>query len=995
MKAPRKNNKIASDSEEKHQKTRKAPEPPKKENKGGEDSFPIVGIGASAGGLEAFEQFFTNMPPDKGMAFVLIQHLDPSHKSILADLIRRYTSMKVSQIEDGMKVEPDSVFVIPPNHYLAILHGKLHLMDSPASGIRAPIDFFFRSLAEDQKEKSICIILSGTGTEGTLGLRAIKGEGGMVMVQSSESAKYDGMPRSAISTGLADYTLPADKMPEQLIAYVQHEFGRLPPKFSKPLLKEDLLDKVFLAVRSQTGHDFSYYKHSTIVRRVERRMAINRIGTLAEYVRHLQSYPEESKILFREILIGVTNFFRDPEALDSLQQNVIVQLLEKKRRDEPLRIWTAGCATGEEAYSLAILFQNHAVKHTKDSNVQIFATDIDDRAIKTARSGRYPGSIAADIRPEILARHFIKEEGGSYRVKKNIRDMVVFAVQNVIADPPFSKIDLITCRNLLIYLGPELQKKVLSLFHYALNQDGFLFLGSSETVNETLKLFHAIDRKWKIYKRKDAKFAMTEKIRLPSFTHGEPTRKDSDSEQRRGKITYRETAEKIILDNYSPSGVIINEQSEILYVQGRTGKYLEHVSGEFSTDIVGMCREGLKFELAAAIRKARTEDREVRRENLYVKTNGDEQLVTVIVKPIEQPASMKGSMIVIFEDVSSQAFDKSEVHTSDSVSPDTYKQMEQELRSTKEYLKATIEELQTSNEELKSTNEQLQSANEELQSTNEELETSKEELQSVNEELVTVNSELEQKIKELSRTGNDMQNLLASTEIGTIFLDTHLNILRFTPATTHFIKLIPTDIGRPVSDLVANFYYDGLVRDAQEVLKTLAQKEVEVQTKEARWYTMRLLPYRTVENVIDGVVITFMDITELKRMEKKTSDALQFSESIVNTVRESLVILDADMRVVSANRSFYRTFELNAEGSEGKLFYTLDDGQWDIPELRNLLEEILPEKTEMDDFKVEHEFERIGKRTMLMNARKLESETDSRRILLAIEDITGSEMCRN
>jgi two-component system CheB/CheR fusion protein len=991
MKAPRKNNKTVSDSEEKHKKTRKAPGPPKTKNKGGEDSFPIVGIGASAGGLEAFEQFFTNMPPDNGMAFILIQHLDPSHKSILTDLIRRYTSMKVSQIEDGMKVEPDSVFVIPPNRYLAILHGKLHLMDSPASGIRAPIDFFFRSLAEDQKEKSICIILSGTGTEGTLGLRAIKGEGGMVMVQSSESAKYDGMPRSAISTGLVDYTLPADKMPEQLIDYVQHEFGRMPPKSSKPLLTEDLLDKVFLAVRSQTGHDFSYYKHSTIIRRVERRMAINRIGTLAEYVRHLQSYPEESTILFREILIGVTNFFRDPEALDSLQQNVIVQLLEKKRRDEPLRIWTPGCATGEEAYSLAILFQNQALKHTKDINVQIFATDIDDRAIETARSGCYPGSIAADIRPEFLARHFIKEESGSYRVKKNIRDMVVFAVQNVISDPPFSKIDLITCRNLLIYLGPELQKKVLSLFYYALNQDGFLFLGSSETVNETLKLFHAIDRKWKIYKRKDSQLAMKEKVHLPSYTHREPTRKDSDSEQRCGKITYRETAEKIILDNYSPSGIIINEQNEILYVHGRTGKYLEHVSGEFSGDIVGMCREGLKFELAAAIRKARTEDKEVRRENLHVKTNGDEQLVTVIVKPIEEPASVKGSMIVIFEDVSSQVFN--EVHASDAVSPDAYKQMEQELRSTKEYLEATTEEFQTSTEELRSTNEQLQSANEELQSANEELETSKEELQSVNEELITVNSELEQKINELSRTGNDMQNLLTSTEIGTIFLDTHLNILRFTPATTRFIKLIPTDIGRPVSDLVANFYYEGLVRDAQEVLKTLAQKEVEVQTKEARWYTMRLLPYRTVENVIDGVVITFMDITELKRMEKKIDDALQFSESIVNTVRESLVVLDADMRVVSANRSFFRTFEIKAEDTEGKLFYTLDGGQWDIPELRNLLEEILPEKTEMDDFKVEHEFERIGKRTMLLNARKLESETGSRRVLLAIEDITGSEMC--
>ena len=834
MKAPRKNDKNTVDSKEKSGKRKKTVEPAKTGKK--LDFLPIVGIGASAGGLEAFDEFFRNMPSDSGMAFVLIQHLDPSHKSLLPDLIKRYTSMKVLEIKDGMKVEPDTIFVIPPNRYIAILHGKLHLMDSPSSGIRAPIDFFFRSLAEDQKEKGIVLVLSGTGTEGTLGLKAIKGEGGMVMVQSLESAKYDGMPRSAIATGLADYTLPVAKMPEQLTAYIQHAFGRMPPKAPKPVLKEDLLAKVFIAVRSQTGHDFSYYKRSTIVRRVERRMAINRIPTLAEYVRHLQSDPEESRVLFREILIGVTNFFRDPEAFDSLRQKVVIELLEKRGQDEPLRIWTPGCATGEEAYSLAMMFHSQEAKPTKDINVQVFATDIDDRAIEIARSGLYPGSIAADIRPEILGRYFNKEEGGFYRVKKNIRDMVVFAVQNVIADPPFSKIDLVTCRNLLIYLGPELQKKVLSLFHYALKQDGFLFLGSSETVNETLKLFSAVDRKWKIYKRKGTVSQLIENIHVPLFTRGEIAQQNSDSRETPSKITYRETAEKIILDNYSPSGVIINEQGEILYIQGRTGKYLEHVSGEFSGDIVGMSRQGLKFELAAAIRKAKTENTEVRRENLPVKTNGEEQLVNVTVRPIAEPASMKGSMMVIFEDAPSQTFDTSAAYGSDSVSPETYKQMERELRSTKEYLQTTIEELQTSNEELKSTNEELQSTNEELQSTNEELETSKEELQSVNEELVTVNSELEQKINELSRTGNDMQNLLTSTEVGTIFLDTHLNVQRFTPAMTNFIKLIPTDIGRPVSDIVANMYYEGLVRDAQEVLKTLAQKEVEVQTKDARWY---------------------------------------------------------------------------------------------------------------------------------------------------------------
>ncbi len=954
-------------------------------------SFPIVGIGASAGGLEAFEQFFTHTPPDTGMAFVLIQHLDPKHKSILSELVRRYTKMTVHEVEDGMVVEPNTIYVIPPNRNMALLHGNLHLLEpSEIPGVRTPIDFFFRSLAEDRKEKAICIVLSGTGTEGSMGLRAVKGEGGMVMVQDPASAKYDGMPKSAVATGLADYIVPVDKMPEHLVAYVRHAFAGVLERRAKPIPKEDgLLDKIFIIVRSQTGHDFSYYKRNTIIRRIERRMAVNRIPNLSEYIRYLQRYPEESQALFKDLLIGVTNFFRDPDAFDSLKAKVLPQLSENRRRDEPVRIWVPGCATGEEAYSLAILFQDHSAGLKKDLDIQIFATDIDHRAIEQARSGLYPRSIAADVRPEILGRYFTKEDDSSYRVKKNIRDMVVFAVQNVLADPPFSKIDLISCRNLLIYLGPEAQKKLFSLFHYSLKTDGYLFLSSSETVGEASDLFSAVDRKWKLYKRKDTRPGIMVDHRMPHSPHDRAHQLDMGSLKTTSKLTYREVAEKIMLDTYSPAGVMINEQGEILYVHGRTGKYLEHVSGEFSGNILGMAREGLKFELAAAIRKAITEKKEIRRERLSVKTNGENQFINLVIKPVLEPESMKGSMTVIFEDVPPERIDPSGTKTPDSPYGETYHQMEQDLRSTKEYLQTAIEELETSNEELKSTNEELQSANEELQSTNEELETSKEELQSVNEELVTVNSELEQKINELSKTGSDMQNLLTSTEIGTIFLDTHLNIRGFTPAITNFINLIQTDIGRPVSHIVSNMYYDGLVQDAQGVLKTLVPKEMEVQTKAEQWYTMRMLPYRTVENVIDGVVITFLDITKLKLIEKKLEDALKLAESIVDTTREGLIILDADLRVVSANRSFYRTFALKAQDTVGKFLYELGKQQWDIPELRQLLEKILPEKSEMDDFKVEHEFEGIGKRKMILNARRLESEIDSTRILLAIEDITG------
>ncbi len=855
--------------------------------------FPIVGIGASAGGLEAFEQFFTNMPHESGMAFVLIQHLDPLHKSILTELIGRYTKMQVVEVTDGMLTQPNTVYVIPPNRYMAILHRKLHLLQpTEMPGPRVPIDFFFRSLAKDLQEKAICIVLSGTGTEGALGIRAIKGEGGMAMVQEPESAKYDGMPRHAIATGLVDYVLSPEKMPGRLMTFVNRAI--ILPQSTTPSIKEsDLLDKIFILVRAQTGHDFSFYKRNTILRRIDRRMAVNQITRLQDYVKFIQENPREADTLFKELLIGVTSFFRDKEAFTALQEKAIERLYENLSGDRSLRIWIPGCSTGEEAYSIAILCKEVQKNMKRNVQVQIFATDIDGNAIEFARVGTYPSSISVDV-PRNYLENYFKKEDGFYRINKEIRDSVVFALQNVITDPPFSRIDLISCRNLLIYLTSDLQKKVLPLFHYALNSDGLLFLGTSETIGEFHSSFLTVDRKWKIYRRSAVEMGFSPIAGphvYPTATDRKMDLMNKESGRFQKKMSYRDLIENIIMTRYSPAGVVINEKSEVVYIHGRTGKYLEPAVGDASWNLIAMAREGLWLELAASVRKAMLERRQVRSERVFVKTNGDETLVNLIVQPVDEPAIMKGLMVVLFEDTAGELKAISKEGSTEDMAVEANPRihnLEQELRSTKEYLQTTIEELETSNEELKSTNEELQSSNEELQSTNEELETSKEELQSVNEELTTVNTELQQKIDELSKTSSDLNNLLASTQIGTIFLDTNMNIQRYTPAVTKFVNLIQSDVGRPLAHLVSNLRYESLVSDARDVLKDLVPKQHDVQTKEDRWYSMRILPYRTIDNVIDGVVITFFEITDLKRAQQETEKAFRSAELIRRSYRQIL-----------------------------------------------------------------------------------------------------------
>jgi len=842
-------------------------------------AFPIVGIGASAGGLAAFEAFFSGMPAeaDPGMAFVLVQHLAPDHKSILSDLVKRYTRMQVFEVTDGMVVQPNCTYIIPPNYDMAFLNGSLQLLEHVVSrGLRMTIDFFFRSLAQDQHERAICIVLSGTGSDGSLGVRAVKGEGGMVMAQNPESTDFAGMPSNAIATGLVDYILPPAEMPARLIAYAAHAFGNKIRRTSPPsVTAEDILKKVCILLRDSTGHDFSQYKRNTLTRRVERRMAVHQIDRVEDYLRHLRQSPTEAQALFRDLLIGVTNFFRDPEAFAVLETQVIPQLFTAKESGAPVRVWVCGCASGEEAYSIAILLQEHLETLKKAFKAQIFATDIDPRAIEHARSGVYPASIAADLTPERLSRFFsLDPQSGTYRIERIIRDLLVFSEQDVIRDPPFSKIDLISCRNLLIYLNRDLQKKLLPLFHYALNPNGMLFLGTSESIGEFASLFAVLDRKQKIYRRQvdrpGAVYPSLGRFIPPLATPVVHTRLAREEPGTVSRSNLREITEQSLVAHYAQVGVLVDNRGEILHIYGRTGRYLEPASGDAGMNILAMAREGLRPTLTAAFYRVITQQQPVSHPGLQVKTNGGFHTVNLHLRPAtgQDGALLPGLFLVVIEESPTQHAPPTTADnhpdTDDSAGSARIAALEQELRTKEEYLQSTLEEMETSNEELKSTNEEMQSVNEELQSTNEELETSKEELQSVNEELATVNAELQNKVSDLSRVNNDMNNLLAGTGVATLFVDHHLRIVRFTPGTTELINLIQSDIGRPVGHIVSNLIGDDhLVEDIQAVLRDLAPRVAKVQTRAGTWFQMRIRPYRTLENVIEGAVVTFIDITDL------------------------------------------------------------------------------------------------------------------------------------
>lgn len=863
-------------------------------------NFPIVGIGASAGGLAAFESFFSGMPStDSNMAFILIQHLSPDHKSMLTELIQRFTQMKVFEVKDGMKVQINCVYIIPPNYDMAILNGTLELLKpTKIHSIRHPIDFFFHSLAYDQHKLAVGIILSGNGNDGSEGIKAINQEGGLVIAQNQDYAEFNSMPKNAIETGLVNYELSPDEMPAQIIKYMTlHPNTSI--KINVPSQNSNTLNKIFILIRNQTTHDFSMYKPSTIGRRVERRMMMNQIETIENYYNYLQSNENEIEALFNDILIGVTEFFRDKEAFKSLQNNVIPKLFSNKPSDSIIRVWVVACSSGEEAYSIAILLLEYEKTLKHNYTIQVFATDIDANAISKARAGIYSSSIVENVSTERLKRYFIKNtKDNTYQIHKNIRDLLIFSIHDIIKDPPFSKIDLITCRNLLIYLNVELQQKLIYLFHYALNNDGYLFLGSSESIGEHNNLFDIIDQKYKLFKCKKNNFNNRQTLmhRLIPTKGQVITPQHIIKANVLEKLPLRELTEKSILMQIAPAAVLVNQEGDILYQHGRTGMYLELPSGETHTNnILKMAREGLGHDLTLALYKVKSQKKITHVNGIRVKTNGHFTMVNLTIRPvnIENELTPEQSLfLVMFEDLpSTDEYINSFAASTNKNKPNVderIQSLEKELLLQKEYLQESNDKLAFSNEELKSYNEEIQSMNEELQSTNEELETSKEELQCVNEELSTVNSELNSKVTDLSQSNNDMNNLLAGTGIGTVFVDLNLKILRFTPAVTHIINLIKGDVGRPIGHIVSNLVgYNNLLIDTQNVLDTLIPKEIEVKTDDEKYFLMRILPYRTIDNVIEGAVISFVDISEIIAIRIKLEESSKHLSRLAIVVKDS------------------------------------------------------------------------------------------------------------
>jgi two-component system CheB/CheR fusion protein len=824
--------------------------------------------------LEALELFLQNVPERSGLAFVIVQHLDPSHRGLLVELLQRATPMPVVQVTDRLKVAPDRVYVIPPNKDMSILNGVLHLFPRPGR-LNLPIDFFFRSLADDQRGRSIGVVLSGMGSDGTHGLRAIREKAGAGFVQAPKSAKFDSMPRAAISAGLADVIAPVEELPRQILSYCR----KAPHKTlaDTPLEHDEArnsLDKIFVLLRAQTGHDFSQYKKSTIYRRVERRMGLHQIDKLMTYVGFLRNNPAETELLFKELLIGVTAFFRDAAAWEQLKSELMPALLATRPKGGILRAWVPGCSTGEEAYSLAIVFKEalERLKAPKDVRVQIFATDLDRDAVEKARPSVYPSNIAADVSPERLQRFFVPTEHG-YRVSKEIREMVVFAPQNIIMDPPFTKLDILACRNLLIYLSSDLQKKLIPLFHYCLNPNGLLFLGSAETTGQFSDLFGLLDGKGRFYRRKETS-AGTPLVDFPvAFTPystgvaGGP-KATLNATFQNDSPNLQTLADRVILQRLTPPVVFTNDKGDIVYISGRTGKYLEPATGKTNVNVFAMAREGLRHQLATAFAAALRGKHPACVRGVQVGTNGGTQTIDLTVHKLSEPNELRGSMMIVFTDV--PAIAKPSVRGKAQRSAATTArlvELEKALQQTQQELQTSRERMQTWQEELKSTNEEFQSTNEELQSTNEELTTSKEEMQSMNEELQTVNCELQAKVDELSRSSSDMKNLLNSTDIATLFLDGALRVARYTPQAAKIIKLIPSDVGRQFTDIATTLDYPELADDAREVLRTLIFKEKVVTASCNRWFSVRIMPYSTLENVIDGLVITFSDASLSKKLE--------------------------------------------------------------------------------------------------------------------------------
>ncbi|NLM29783.1 MAG: chemotaxis protein CheB [Methanomicrobiales archaeon] len=955
----------------------------------------IVGIGASAGGLEAFEQFFRSMPPDTGFAFVLITHMDPAQRGHLPEILQRFTRMPVRETADGMKIEADTVYVKPARADLTIFHGTIgHLEPVRARGLRMPIDSFFQHLAEDQGGRAVGVVFSGTGSDGTLGIRAIKEHMGMVMAEDPSSARFSGMPGSAIATGLVDYIAPPGELPDLLIQYMK--FSTTDPAggvLTTPWVEADL-KRIFSLIRLRTGQDFSRYKRNTVRRRIERRMALHHIPGIGGYITFLHENPQEIDVLAHDLLIGVTRFFRDPGAWVVLKEEILKDLLPAREPGGTIRAWIVGCSTGEEAYSLAILLRECLDVLERTDTIQVFATDVDTRAIGVARRGTYPANIVADLSPGRLKRFFVKKDN-TYLVSKEIRECVIFATQNVLSDPPFTRLDILSCRNLLIYLSAELQKQVIPLFQYALNPGGLLFLGTAESIGGFDARFKTIDSRWKIFQRREGTPPQAPWLDTLAVIAQPTVAEGKGREFAREEAIVTALAQEWLLTQYAPPAVIVNDGGDILYFHGRTGRYLEPGPGRATLNIHTMARPAIRDALTPILQAATWGEESFARAAVPARVSAGERQVLLTVRPVGRWA-MRGGMlyIVIFQDEEEvyQEHTGGEMEEGAVPAPVPEADPTHTIARVRFQLQHSLEDMQASQEELRSMNEELQSANEELKRTNEELTGSREELQSLNEELLAVNAEHQRKISELSERNDDMRNFLQVTNIAMLFLDNDLRVRRFTAPLQPIVNLQAGDVGRPITDLAVNLRYAEFLGDIRGVLRTLQMRKRPVQTRGGKWFEMRILPYRTIENRIEGVVVTFVDINRRKELESSIERARVYAEEIMAVVCEPLLVLDGELRVISANRPFYAAFQVPPGEAGGKSIYALKDGQWDIPRLRILLEEILPGEGEVEGFLVEHDLPGIGHRVMRINARIVRSEVGSDRILLAIEDATGSPL---
>lgn len=957
----------------------------------GKVSFPVVAIGASAGGLEAFSQLLRALPQNSGMAFVLVQHLAPKHESALSELLGRATKIPVNEVQDGMAVRRDRAYVIPPNTNMAIRDGVLRLVQRTPTTQHLPIDYFFRSLAEEMGDQAIGAILSGTASDGTLGMRAIKAEGGITFAQDEQSAKYPDMPRNAIASGAVDFVLPPEGIARELVRIASHPYLRqvLPLGIAETLEPEDGLRKIFNLLRSAKHVDFSHYKPNTIKRRIKRRMVVHRLQNLDQYIALLQENRQELDALYQNILIHVTGFFRDPDNFEALKKTVFPEILKNHSPHVPIRIWVPGCSTGEEVYSLAISLLEFLGERSNGTEIQIFATDVNENALEKARLGIYAENTTESVSAGRLRRFFVKAPSG-HQINKSIREMAIFARQDITKDPPFSKLDLISCRNLLIYLDSVLQRKVLPMLHYALRPNGYLFLGSSESIGLFAEHFELIDRKHKIYAKKPTS---------PRLPVDFPRREDWAGMVAEGSMAtepavvfdVQREAERVLLARYVPAGVVINSDMEILHFRGRTGKYLEPAPGLASLSLPKMAREGLAVDLRTAVQKARRDDAPARRSSVPFRYDDRYQEVDLEVIPIKGPGAQERYFMVLFTEppkLKASKGKQTHARTQRFTESREVAHLKDELAQTKSALQSIIEEQETTNEELKSANEEVLSANEELQSTNEELETAKEELQSTNEELTTLNEELQNRNTELSDANNDLVNLLSSVSLPILMLGNDLRIRRATPAAEKLLNLIGSDIGKPISDIKPNLDLSRFGDLVLESIDTVSVKELEVQDREGHWYSMRVRPYKTLDNRIDGALVVWLDVHSLKLGHLQAS---QYAQDVINVAHEPMVVLDEGLRVKVGNDAFHRTFNLQQSETRDRLFYDLGNREWDTPDVRAALDKMQRKDAKVRNLQIEGGFPGLGRGKVILNARRIELQ-GTVLILLAFREAAPEEV---